>query len=183
MSILAHSLIASLYNQSRKMKFLDWENPNLAQLFRVNMRVSHSGYVQDNYYKELDRTENAVMSIVITGRHRVYVARHADYRQAIPEVDLFVNTSNHDSCWRTDGLQPISDMYFHLAEKVVAGFTGPLRPAPAYLNTEVYLGDWLGENPIQFVEIRQGPKRQDNINFDTLLSVTPIAVRYAILGS
>ena len=185
MSLLTHiavdSLILSMYEQSRALGALDWEKPNTAQLFRVNMRLSHNGYRNEVYLKKLEKTGRCVMSIIVTSRHRVYVAHHADYRDAHAVVGSFVNTSNHDSCWKSDGVQtPLTEKYFNLAEEMYASVHDTLRPAPAELTPETYLGDWLGYNLMQFVEIERGPKREDNNNFDTLLSVKPLKFTIAL---
>lgn len=33
-------------------------------------------------------------------------------------INYWENTSNHNSCWRTDGLRPISNLYFNFAEQI-----------------------------------------------------------------
>ena len=36
------------------------------------------------------------------------------------DFDAYKNTSNHDSCWRSDGLQPLSETYFEMAKALNA---------------------------------------------------------------
>lgn len=46
---------------------------------------------------------------------------HADKDRkcyGIPAPELFVNTSNHDSCWRSDGFRKLHELYFAMCEEI-----------------------------------------------------------------
>jgi len=36
----------------------------------------------------------------------------------IPSPELFVNTSNHNSCWRSDGFSKLNELYFDMCEEI-----------------------------------------------------------------
>ncbi len=74
-----------------------------------------SGYAVEQY-----RT----IYLMFFGHTSVWVAveppgERWDNWQQVP-LDAWKNTSNHDSCWRSDGLQPLSKLYFEMAEEVLA---------------------------------------------------------------
>ncbi len=43
----------------------------------------------------------------------------------MPNLDAFAMTSDHDSCWRTDGFQPISTAYFEMAKSLMDADQAP----------------------------------------------------------
>lgn len=74
----------------------------------------HMAYFQDEEKYESDRLE---VSVLVAG-HRVWV-KTGRLRSIPLSWDDWENTSNHDSCWRSDGLDsPLSKVYFTLSEQI-----------------------------------------------------------------
>jgi hypothetical protein len=72
----------------------------------VTFSISNYGYERDGstHRPEWVRHFYRDLEIVVTGQHQVFIRELA--MTGLPVSD-WVNTSNHDSCWRTDGLQLI----------------------------------------------------------------------------
>ena len=64
----------------------------------------------DNNYDERIRRK---FKLLFTGNTSVWYTEVIDNK-----TTKWVNTSNHDSCWRTDGLQFLSKVYFEMCEKI-----------------------------------------------------------------
>ena len=87
-----------------------------AVVFTLNVSVS-------SYEEDMTFTQNRQMFFLFTGNTTVFVAvpvedeRWYSWKQ-IP-LEAWKNTSNHDSCWRSDGVQsPMSSVYFEMCEAI-----------------------------------------------------------------
>jgi hypothetical protein len=94
------------------------EDPNLALAFSLSLSMENFGYEKDGntHHEEWRRRYDRKLHFIVSSRHRVYVAVIADERSdegrkvwfakpwEVP-VHMWTNTSNHDSCWRSDGLR------------------------------------------------------------------------------
>lgn len=62
--------------------------------------------------------------VLLTGNVSVFTAVEQQYDRWLYSSDVptdkWVNTCNHDSCWRSDGMKTISDLYFQFAEEINA---------------------------------------------------------------
>lgn len=75
--------------------------------------------MQLKYYADefsASRYENFV--VIFTSNTSVFVATPDDVFCWDKTPELFVNTSNHDSCWRSDGLRFLSQCYFEMADSI-----------------------------------------------------------------
>ena len=86
--------------------------PGLGLAFTVGLDMENYGYERDGntHHEEWRRRYNTTIHVIVTCRHRVYVALVPDRDQWFTKpwelpVSLWENTSNHDSCWRSDGLR------------------------------------------------------------------------------
>lgn len=53
----------------------------------------------------------------------------------------WINTSNHDSCWRSDGVaSPLDKLYFHLCDEVQADVPEEDKVAPANITVKANFG-------------------------------------------
>lgn len=109
--------------------------------------------VRADYYGENGDAGHAYRRVFILacGNVSTFVAIDEDderwYGLTEVPLDKWKNTSNHDSCWRSDGIDsPLSALYFKLAEEVNAQLSEPVAPkditievAPVFtrLGTEV----------------------------------------------
>jgi len=106
-------------------KFLDRKIPEYSSggnitahglLFNLDISISN--------YNEIDFNERQYMWFLLTRNTSVFVAipnmedDHWYHWTEIP-ASAWKNTSNHDSCWRSDGVDsPITSVYFKLTEEI-----------------------------------------------------------------
>ncbi len=57
-------------------------------------------------------------------------------------ITTWENTSNHDSCWRSDGLRPISRVYFEFAEQINKEMVADGLPEVAPVNMKMHVSLW-----------------------------------------
>jgi hypothetical protein len=81
--------------------------------------------VQANDYTDEDTKSigDSIFMLFHSNTSVYYVSRYDEkgkYVRRIDEinVDEWENTSNHDSCWRSDGFQFLSDLYFKVCKAV-----------------------------------------------------------------
>ena len=103
---------------------------------------------------------SAMVFIALCGNTNVFVAiepndstRHLWGRYATVPMDAWVNTSNHDSCWRSDGMRPLSELYFRFANEINDELTEEDRVAPKDMHQSTSLG-FLMSRPFEFVQMR-----------------------------
>lgn len=60
-------------------------------------------------------------------------------------LDAWKNTSNHDSCWRSDGMRPLNETYFDMCEEVNAARVkaGLKKIAPCSMSGYTTLGNTM----------------------------------------
>lgn len=170
-------LIRSLVRQYQECGLLHFDKPNIGALFSVYMQVKPQ-YFFHNFKGHHEVCERAAFQFIVTGRHRVYVGNLPDRSSGFDVLppEAFVNTNNHDSCWPEGITSPLDEAYFRLC-RTVAGkiprhaWRNDRQPAPIELEAQTQLGDFWGANPLQFVRITRGAKREDNEYFDTLSQV------------
>lgn len=93
-------------------------------------------------------------------------------------VDRWENTSNHDSCWRDDGVRtPLFNLYMELCDKVKAGVPDGDKLAPISLSQHCSLG-FCGSGPFEFVTVTtENQDRRDGNSFwseTVLVDISPI---------
>jgi len=75
--------------------------------------------MQLNYYEDefsLSRYQDFV--VIFTSNTSVFVASPEDTFTWWKNPEIFKNTSNHDSCWRSDGLRFLFDTYMKMADSI-----------------------------------------------------------------
>lgn len=82
------------------------------------------------------------VAVLIVAPHSVFFMEVEDRIFDLTKIplDKWENTSNHDSCWRSDGLRKLTETYFRLCNKVnedrvAAGFE---EVAPVTMNHNVW---------------------------------------------
>ena len=115
-----------------------------AVIFNLNVSVSQ-------YEEDMTLNQSRQMFFLFTGNTTVFVAvpdgddRWFSWKQ-IP-LDAWKNTSNHDSCWRSDGVQsPMSTVYFEMCEAINSS-----REANGYEQIapiKMHQFNHLGTNPL-----------------------------------
>lgn len=87
------------------------EQPGI--LFTLDMRVS-SHENGDSFNAAAD------IGVLIVNPHSVFVAERLNRPFCFVDapLDQWKNTSNHNSCWKSDGLLPLTETYFRLCEEI-----------------------------------------------------------------
>jgi hypothetical protein len=109
----------------------------------LDLRLSH--YVPDEgneYHK------SALAHIILTGNTSVFAAATHDYTPWHQmDAGQWDNTSNHDSCWRSDGFGFLNTLYFNMTEQmnhqIKADGGSPI--APIYFSQFCTLGSLDGK--------------------------------------
>lgn len=120
-----------------------------------------------------DRSGVRMMHVIITSRHRVYIAQNDGSITWVPKAEDYINVSNHNSCWSDAVDSDFTSAYFECAAFVHAG--QPDKP-PRDMHQHCSFGAIRG--PVfEYVSVEFGPKLKDNNYFDTLTKITPVTFR------
>jgi hypothetical protein len=113
--IKAESVIRSMWEQffghNGLLKNAYWEHSDLALHFQVEISINNYGYEKDGntFHQEWERHFFRVVEIIVTSKHQVFVRTHTAPVFTSKDPSPWINTSNHDSCWHSDGLRAIWD--------------------------------------------------------------------------
>jgi hypothetical protein len=114
--ISAEKLIYTAWHQVFDRDGLLGLRDDLALQFDVRISIANNGYELDGntHHSDWEREFFRLLTVVVTGRHQVFVRSRtvltgSDGQDQPPLDTSWENTSNHDSCWYTDGLRPIWD--------------------------------------------------------------------------
>ena len=154
-------------------------NKRLAMVFIVRMTMTNNGYEKDGetHHEEWERRASRQVVCVITENHNVYVGE-VKPEFLVPRIGRTTlthclnsikwdNASNHDSCWRTDGLRIFhtteSSMYHECFDHVPSKH----RPIPAAVDPWVQIGeDFISGPMFDFALIEVEPDAEKNGNRD-----------------
>jgi len=84
--------------------------------FKIVVRCDNYGYDKnDEYHEDWYMDERRVMHFIVTSNYNVFLAV-TDFSEghAIPAPEKFKNTSNHNSCWRSDGFSDVHSVGYDL---------------------------------------------------------------------
>lgn len=144
-------------------------DPSLGIHFCIHLSFSNNGYENDGntLHLEWKRHVNMFVHVIVTSQHRVYVAESDTSFIYDVKPESFVNTSNHSSGWRTEGLAAVeriaSNAMFYCRE----------GSPPEHQENSCSSFCLLGNNAaFNFVHIRRGPYVDGNHYHDTLTSVS-----------
>jgi hypothetical protein len=129
-------LLASLWDMMRPNwpeearrfgQHVDGHPVELGLVVTLDLRMSHYALGGDEYHR------SALVHTVFTANTSVFVHASREFKQwreVIPEG--WANTSNHDSCWRTDGLRNLhllqGTFVKEMNEEITADRYSPLAP-------------------------------------------------------
>ena len=157
--ILKHSRLA--YQKSRR-----------GMLFSGSLRLT---LPYDHEFKVGEPEPRVIrhFDIIITEYHNVFVRWYYGEQRhtgVVPNPREFVNTGNHDSCWKqmdyTKMHSYFGDMYSELNGLLMDNGCDTI--APKQMELEVRLGDWLGMHPFQFVEVSMRHPNGDFYFYDLI---------------
>ena len=108
------SIIVSIFEtlMDWHVKNVEFQNPKEEDkygiAFTFDLDCSNHGYEQDGntHHEEWERRYRKFIHVIVLRPRKCFVAVTEDhpYLKDVP-LDLWKNTSNHDSCWRSDGLR------------------------------------------------------------------------------
>lgn len=80
--------------------------------------------------------ERHSISIIVAKQHNVFVNIGN-----INNLTYYKNTSNHNSCWKSDGFVLLHDFAYKMYNRVYANM--PKEKRPNMINADFYIWDWL----------------------------------------
>ena len=129
------------------------EASEVGLLVTLDLRLSHygSGGAED----EIEYHRSALVHTLFTANTSVFVHTSRDHKRwqdLIPED--WANTSNHDSCWRSDGLRGLHLLHCTLSDEMNEEITGNgySALAPREFSQFCSLGTLAGK-PWQYVDV------------------------------
>lgn len=156
-----------------------WDRPDIAMHFQVRIEVDNHGYEKDGhtFHTEWVRSYHRIIHVLVTARHRCYVASTQGVfhlEEVLP--DAWVNTSNHDSCWHTDGLQLFHKSMMEAWEHCWSHVPNKHRVSPNAMHKFCQFGaGFASQHVLSFAKIEREPIDDSKYAyFDRLKSVKPI---------
>lgn len=133
---------------------------DLGLLFEVEISAENFGYEKDGntHHEEWERRFFAVLEIVVTARHEVFVRRHGNPVSMSKGAGPWVNTSNHDSCWRSDGLRQIWETLVEAHEHCWSHMPEQHAKSMNEMHTHCNVnGGVFSKGAVQFVRVKSQP--------------------------
>jgi hypothetical protein len=109
-----------------------YDNKKKKSLYiKLKMSASYYGYLDGNTLSSYDSISDVkFIHMIFTGHVSVWSAVSTAWGLNSIPLDQFENTSNHNSCWSSDGLHDITDVYFDLCKSVQTHLPENLRVPP-----------------------------------------------------
>ncbi len=115
------SMLFEISSTSEEKSFMEFGSGgnNMVNAMIIQVHMSMTDYSDDN---ENNEARDSVY-VMYAGRHSIFYASAYDdngshrHLSNIP-TSAWKNTSNHDSCWRDDGLRFLDTLYFDMANVV-----------------------------------------------------------------
>jgi hypothetical protein len=119
----------------------------------LDMSARYSGYLEDgNTMSDYEpKVVGNYIHFLFLGNVTVFAAVTKEPNINMVPTDRWENTSNHDSCWRSDGLRPITHTYFNLCERVQAHLPKELKVAPKDVHFSSHMKGYC--DPVKFVAV------------------------------
>lgn len=122
------NIVRSLLHQINKE---DYSNPRKKAIY-LKLR-----FRSDFYDENGDNNKSAfdMIHMLFEGHVSVWIAVNNKWLLEDVKLFEFKNTSNHDSCWASDGFRPLINTYFNQCEEVQSHLPEHLRIAPKDIST------------------------------------------------
>lgn len=176
--VRANSIVTNLFETLRNTSILSWEQPNHGLHVVLHAYAAEHGY---RYEPQTDGTQNEVhhegweksvmeyLHVIVTSRHRLYVARSQEYLPEKVDIRSWKNASNHDSCWSSS--LEYDTWYFWACDFVQENVPEEFKKAPALVQCEARLSGFAGAPGVRFVKIERAPREDNDHYFDKLTKV------------
>jgi len=149
----------------------------LAIVFFLTLEAENHGYESDGntHHSDWERRASHGLVIIVTEHHQVFIGQHKDLSKRdrrISSMDLemhfgnfeWKNTSNHDSCWRSDGFSLIHKIEADLYHKCFDHVPDEHRMPPIYVAQQPHFGDFALGPMYKFalVQTEKDPREDRN---------------------
>lgn len=152
------------------------QDASLSARFHVQIAEECFGYDNKDVYHDGWRNRACkFVSVIVTEDHRVFVAVTDEVDVKNVKLEDYVNRSNHDSCWSSDGLRDLTDVYFKVRDEALINVpkkqlknvhhSSHIRFANSFINTSLF----------DFVKVKCENIVNDHY-FKKLTSVEPVNV-------
>ena len=127
--------------------------------FCLKIDAENYGYEKDGntYHEEWRKRSIKHIHFILLKWHKVFVSISEDddfHGYELPEPKTWKNTSNHDSCWRSDGFSDLSQTYFKIHNEIYANTPDEHKEAPVSSDIHFHLGHgWLSGPVFKFVKV------------------------------
>lgn len=156
---------------------------SLAMHFCVKVRMSQNGYEKDGntYHPEWEKHHYSCVHFIITDNHKVFMAVSAKEKLSSIAFDAWTNTSNHDSCWSSSGVDsPLSEYWYSIFEEVFANTPEEHRPLPIMENECADIGlNFFRGNLFEYVLVKYADnlKARPDGYIKKLTSIRQLAIK------
>jgi hypothetical protein len=152
--------------------------------FHYTLDVENYGYEKDGNTHHADWQRGFIrhVHIIITRSHNVFVAVSREYKLEKVDITEWGNTSNHDSCWRSDGLQLIQQTIFDAYDYCFSHMPEEHKPAPVAMSLHPRLCNGFLEDAVfQFVKVQFVNADPKDSYRKTLINVKPLKFEINII--
>jgi len=149
---LAEQLV--VYNDDFKM--------NEGIHFCLKLDVENLGFEKDGntYHEDWESRKITFVHYIVVNHHSVYMA--ISKSTDIPTPETFKNTSNHDSCWRSDGFYDLFKIFMKMYDETHKNTPKEHRPSPVSCSYKISLTTkWLSGKVFDFVKIETEHKNNN----------------------
>ena len=186
MSALFEALCDSFYLSDSPFELPSNLCKDVGMYFCLELSADNHGYENDGttYHPEWEAHAHKYYHVIVLSGRRVYilVSENAFLKDLNPKD--FKNTSNHDSCWRSDGFGDLGKVLNDIFAKAYSHI--PREHQPKYTTAGIYASLTPILMPIfRYVRVKRGPLPQEKSNwgyFDQLLEITPINFKIKLEG-
>ena len=153
----AERIICTIWEKLRPEIKSPWDggqkpgDPEPGLMTTLDLRMFHYENSCESEYKR-----SSLVHTLFTSNTSVFVVESAHYKRwyEIPVGD-WKNTSNHDSCWRSDGMRHLTEICFRMADELNENLEtdGFAKLAPRDFDQYCTLG-FLANAPWEFVMVQ-----------------------------
>lgn len=181
------SIVTSLYDKLRGLLSCECyeygRHRATALVVSFDVSFSHHGFGPDGNtpHEYGERHLRKYVHFVLTGNVHVWCYTGPEWDIDRISPDEWHNTSNHDSCWRSDGINtPLSQLYFESCDYVQQHLPERLQKCPHDVSKYIAAGRFLGEDLFDFVQIEFQKSETDDYGYD-ITAMKPLDTKLSLV--
>lgn len=177
------SIVTNLYDMFKQMDFLSWEHPERGVHFVFDVDAAESGYrkgpdsEEEVPHPEWEKRVGTYLHVIVTSRHRLYHAESREYKPEKVDPNLWVNGSNHDSCWPSS--MKFDDWYFWACEFVQQNVPDEHKKPPYMVHVTGRFGGFITSPGLNVVKVTRAPIEGEHY-FDKLTKVEQLKFKIVV---